>query len=351
MKHFHESRHHGGVSILGMALGVMVGVITGCSGTTFTSSGSQKAKLADGTGDNGSNTNERRNSNDKEDAREDSGGTSKDESSGQADEIAGSPMETESVEVPNSDVDLGGSGKGLGLNKECLSKKAGEYNIVIVVDTSTSQKDTDPNQLRVKAGTAFIKDLALYAKAQPEISVEVGIVGFAGTSRLGAHGPLDVGKVGPEGLSADLVALNATLSSGTNYEAGLNNAATLLTQMGAKKGTANQRNFVIFMSDGEPNTSTTTPTRQSTTIPLALKQAIISNVNKMVSNFDSAMVTIASGTQISQAGIEVLGSMALPTIGNPNAEHVGKFVRVDSEAAFESLSKTLGTAISECIKK
>ena len=121
--------------------------------------------------------------------------------------------------------------------------------------------------------------------------------------------------------------------------------------MGAKKGTVSQRNFVIFLSDGEPNMSTTLQPVQITANPQALKTAILANVNKIVSDFDAAMITIASGTQISPAGIEVINSMALPTVGTPYPEHTGKYIRVDSEAAFETLSKTLGTAISDCTKK
>jgi len=342
MKKFPVYQNYLGVLVSRLTLSLITGVLISCSGTTFTTSTSKPVKVAEGSGLNGDGLDS------DEDSDDDKLG-GKEENSRKLGSRDGTEIETDVSVSSNPESDLGGS--GLGLDKECLAKKAGEYNIVILVDTSNSQRTTDPNLLRVKAGTAFIKDLAQYAKLQPGMSIEVGIAGFAGVSTLGAHGALDVGKVGSEDLSADLAALNVTLGPGTNFEAGLNNAVALFTRMGAKKGTVSQRNFVIFLSDGEPNMSTTLQPVQITANPQALKTAILANVNKIVSDFDAAMITIASGTQISPAGIEVINSMALPTVGTPYPEHTGKYIRVDSEAAFETLSKTLGTAISDCTKK
>ncbi len=244
----------------------------------------------------------------------------------------------------------GGGLPGSGLNAECLSKKASEYNIAIVIDASGSQLQTDPNFLREKASLNFAIEMARFARIHPTISIELGIVGFSDTSIVGTNGPQDVGKNGTDKLSADITQVARNPKGNTNFEAGLRVGETALGLMGAKKGVTTQRNFLVFLTDGDPNRSDTVTTSQANDNPLLITQAINTKVQGIVNNYDAAMITVASGAQIQQKGIDVVQGMALPKVGTISPEHVGKYIRADTDKALEELSKLLGAIVSDCKK-
>lgn len=248
---------------------------------------------------------------------------------------------------PGSNGGNGGPGSGgdpiSGINSSCLAKKGSDYNIVVVIDTSLSLRSTDPNNLRSAAVNKFTQNLEGFAKAGKGRSVKVAIVGFARNAKLGNNSPVNLGQDGAAKVIQDVVTLTRTSGIGTNYEAGLNEARQALVDMDAKKGKANQRNFLIFLSDGEPNRGNdgARPANQ-------LIGPINSQVESLAKDLDVAVISIASGSDIKQQGIDIIKNMAENSTKTSFSDHKGQFIRVDSDDDLEGLSKELGKAVSGC---
>jgi len=249
-----------------------------------------------------------------------------------------------------ADADLNNKGGDpvTGINKGCLSRKAREYNIAIAIDSSISQKQSDPQNLRGAAATSFAQAMAGVANAQAKISIELAIIGFSGGARTGRNSPVDLGQSGHDGVARDVSDLVDQLGAGTNFEAGLLESEKALIRMGAEKGKRNQRNFIIFLTDGEPNRSEKGSIFDAVLNPSAMIDAINQKVSSLVSELDVAMISIASGTDLNEEGIRLISNMAQPSQNSVYPDHKGTYIRADSEDDLEGLSQQLGQAISGC---
>jgi hypothetical protein len=235
-----------------------------------------------------------------------------------------------------------------GINKICLSKKAREYNITLVIDSSLSQQQSDPQNLRGAAATGFATAMAEFAQAEPRISVEAAVIGFSGTAHLGARSPSNLGQKGHGDIAQDVAELMEELGAGTNFEAGLIEAQKALLRMGALKNKQNQRNFVVFLTDGEPNRSDSGSVLDNLLNPNAIVTAIKGRIDTLVNELDVAVISIASGTDLTQDGIDLITSMAQPQDPQSLQDHRGAYIRADSADDLEGLAKQLGQAISGC---
>lgn len=242
-----------------------------------------------------------------------------------------------------------GSGAGgpvaqSGINESCLAKKARDYHIAVVIDSSLSQRITDPQNLRGEAVVKFAKNLETFAKKSAGRSVQLAIIGFAAAARTGGNSPVDLARDSADKVTQDVIGTSRIGGIGTNYEAGLTEADKALRAMGAQKGQLTQRNFVIFLSDGEPNRGSAG--RGGNSAPLI--SGIQTQVGNLVSTLDVALITIASGTDIDARGIDIIQQMAQPSGQGTIPDHLGHYIRVDSGDDLEGLSQELGKAISGC---
>ena len=216
----------------------------------------------------------------------------------------------------------------------CL-KKSSLYNIVMVFDVSGSQAQTDPTKLRVTGAKDFLNKLSAFADVTPTSKFNVSITGFARTATFGANGWKALNKTTLGDLSSDINTITAPLSAGTFYLSGLHAADKLLLQQNATDSNKAARNFVIFMTDGEPNGRDTIAQINGAAADLA-------------NNRGAAMIMLGTGTGVSAKGEGILQNMALPKTGIVNAQHTGKYFRVATEAQMAKIGDILTGAVAGC---
>jgi len=230
----------------------------------------------------------------------------------------------------------GGAGGGLiGTTQGNCLRKSSLYNIVMVFDVSGSQAQTDPTKLRVTGAKDFLNKLSAFADATPTSKFNISITGFANTSTFGAHGWKALNKSTLGDLTSDINTITAPLSVGTFYLTGLNAADKLLLQQNATAANNAVRNFVIFMTDGEPNGFATIAQINGAAADLA-------------NNRGAAMIMLGTGTGVSAKGEGILQNMALPKTGIVNGKHTGKYFRVATEAQMAKIGDILTGAVAGC---
>ena len=217
---------------------------------------------------------------------------------------------------------------------QCLGTNAKLYNLVLSIDTSGSQAQTDPTNLRISGAKAFLQNLATFADANPNVTINVSDLAFSTNTAVGAHSWQQISSKTLATVDADIDAITATLQQGTYYLGALTAADQLFTTIKATPD-ASQRNFVLFMTDGEPNGFETT-------------QQIISSVQSLTTKYGVAMINLGTGTEVTQAGDQILMSMALPTTGTVAADHVGKFIAVSTQDQMATIGSILTAAVSGC---
>lgn len=209
----------------------------------------------------------------------------------------------------------------------CLLKKANNYNFVLVFDNSGSQLKTDPAYVRRDASKQFIDKFNQLVARKPDTVVHVATVTFATTATEGYWNRLD-GK-STAAVTAAIDAATTAPTGNTNYSPAFSKAAGLLGTLGAAATDPHAKNYVVFMTDGEPTDRG--------------KYSVSAIESSIVKAYGSAIIAIAAGTSISPAGEQVVKELALPLSGDP----VGKYYRAatpgDLKDAWNSLFRDLGS--------
>ena len=125
------------------------------------------------------------------------------------------------------------------IDDNCRPQAAAHLSVVLIIDSTGSMSDNDPNRLRVQAAKAFID------AAQP--GDEIGIVDFETTARTLAPMTIIHSAVEKDSLKATVD--NVREGGLTNINAGLNSGFAVLS--GANGATANR--VAILLTDGDHN--------------------------------------------------------------------------------------------------
>jgi Mg-chelatase subunit ChlD len=231
-----------------------------------------------------------------------------------------------------------------GINNACFAKKALEYNIIIAVDASLSQRLNDPRNLRGQAVIKLAANLSSFARQNGNQTVKMAVIGFARDAQEGPNGITNLTTDSPSKITQDLITISNMAGVGTNYDAALVQSKLLFDRMGAGKKSASQRNFLVFISDGEPNRGENGPSLNTD----ALLGTINRHVTNLIDTFDAALITVATGSDIGENGLTIIKSMAKPADQRAHPDHKGHFIRVEDDAGLSALDNRIGQAISGC---
>lgn len=208
----------------------------------------------------------------------------------------------------NSDLDEGGNGAD-GVPKtteECLTYKADQYNIVLVFDNSGSQNETDPQTIRRTAAINFVNTFEQFKKDNDKTEVNMSAVSFSDTAtKSGWH---SLGQ-GTAGIAQDITVATDNPDGRTNYSFPLNAANELLGTLTQK---SRVKNYVVFLTDGEPN-ALTNPGFPGVSESL---QDIENARNNLITSHNASIIAIAAGNGIRPEGISAVEKLAdLPSQG------------------------------------
>ena len=196
--------------------------------------------------------------------------------------------------------------------KLCLGQSL-NLNIVLVFDRSGSQSDDDQDNMEAGA-RGFITNLNKLSTEGKRVAARASVVRFNGDSQIGANRWQDIMTAGGmQTTFTDIGWANSGNSGDTHYHEALANVETLLNEIKAQVSNANSRNFVVFLSDGEPDS-------QSKVMPAA---------QSVLDKFGVAYISIGIGIEDEQ----YLRQMA--ALKNPQTpqDHTGQYIDADSNAA------------------
>ena len=149
-------------------------------------------------------------------------------------------------------------------------------------------------------------------------------------------------------IKQDITTATSNPDGNTAYSPVLKDAANFFEQINKQTNPDRTRNYVIFLTDGEPN-ALQDPLGgilgggAEETIP-----DITAAVDNLVKNYGVAIIAIASGTGIAPEGEQFVTRMAQPTTGIKDKNHVGIFRRTQTSEELKLVFDKLLTDIGTC---
>jgi hypothetical protein len=219
---------------------------------------------------------------------------------------------------------------------ECLKKKAFNYNVAIVLDNSLSQRNTDPNRVRNIVSKDFVARFNKLVSRKPDTAVNISVVQFSGTAKRATPSWIRMdGKDVDANVSEPIDNLRKAIdlatekeSGGTNFGPAFKAASNLLEELGPSRLEANTKNYVLFMTDGEPTDS----------------YPVTDISNSIVGQHNAAILAVASGSGIKAAGERKVQALALPTEGT----HKGGYYRAATPEALKDTWEKLFVDLVAC---
>jgi uncharacterized protein YegL len=146
----------------------------------------------------------------------------------------------------------GGAGGGLDSSNATVCNGGGEVNVVLVFDNSGSQSSADLQSMRQGASSLISELSSLATQAGAPFIPYVSVVRFSNTATIGSRRWVNL-KTNSGDASSDVNEATADDGGSTHYVQALQRVGDLFREKGASHSKANQRNFVVFLSDGEPD--------------------------------------------------------------------------------------------------
>ena len=194
----------------------------------------------------------------------------------------------------------------------CLKKRSMNYNIVVVLDNSSSQKNTDPKRVRRDVSRSFVERFNNLVARKPDTVARIAIIGFAAKAttspswiQLDGKSDTTLSDEPIDRLLTDIDTETSNQTVGTSYKAAFEAAGNQLSSLGTDRFQTDTRNYVLFMTDGRPTEDYT---------PDSIQKNIVTP-NK------AAVIAIASGKSISTDDESVVKARALPLTGDPKGAY------------------------------
>jgi hypothetical protein len=236
---------------------------------------------------------------------------------------------------------------------DCLSKKADHYNILLIFDNSGSQKNTDPNAVRRDGALLFVDQFAKYVKRQPKAVVRFGVLAFNTASIRVGQGWLKAQDDQIQQIKDEITKATSNPDGGTAYSPVLKDAATYYAAL--SDGNRKIKNYVVFLTDGLPNAADAGKPLLGGGLggllggggAVETMADIPPAIDTLVSQYDVAMVAIATGEDIPPEGESITQSLAKPAVGTKDPKHVGVYHRArttdELKQVWDGLFKSIGS--------
>ena len=219
----------------------------------------------------------------------------------------------------------------------CTEETALDYNIMFIFDKTGSQLTTDPTLVRRSGALQFLTQLSTYAASNPKVAVYSSVLAFNTQSIRASSGWLLVNSTNAPTIAQQITVATSNPEGATSYSPVLRDASSFFDQVNSQPNAAKARNYIVFLTDGEPNADT--------------QPAIDAAVNTLVTRQNVAIIAVAAGPEVSAAGESVVRNLALPTQSSKFPDHVGQFYRAANDVDFTAVWSKLFTKIGGCATK
>jgi hypothetical protein len=180
----------------------------------------------------------------------------------------------------------------IGTQSACANRPAQFYNFILVFDASRSQIRTDPTNVRGTSALTFAQRIAELARQEQNLQAFMTVIRFSVHAEASPRGWIAVKPERMADISNDIRLATANPDGNTAYTPALIIARQLLAAAPGSKGRT--RNYVVFLTDGEPSDST---------------GQILAAVNDILS-LGAAIIGVAAGQSISAEGQQKVQSMS-----------------------------------------
>ena len=208
------------------------------------------------------------------------------------------------------------------------------YNIMFIFDKTGSQLVTDPTNVRRSGALSFLSQFNNYVGKFPAAQVYMGVLAFNTQSIHSTNGWMLLNSINSSVIQQEIVTATSNPNGLTSFSPVLQDAANYFKQVNALQNAQSGRNYVVFLTDGDPNTDT----------PKAIKDA----VNNLVTNYGVAVIAVATGPQVTAAGEKVVQSLALPTTPTNFPDHVGRYYRAPDASSLDKTWNNLFGSLGGC---
>jgi uncharacterized protein YegL len=201
-----------------------------------------------------------------------------------------------------------------------LCANSGQLNVVLVFDASGSQSDADQQSMRTGA-LSLLTELKTIAARVNSFAVNVSVVSFSAQATIASNRWVDVGKASA-GTESDINQATSGQSGGTIYANAIQKANELLREKGATPSKQEQRNYVVFLSDGEAKD----------------KDAVRGSAQSLVDQTGGVFLTIGTGG----SKFPELQMMSSLTTAQLPPDHRGQFTEAKDQTALSTVFRQVG---------
>lgn len=177
-----------------------------------------------------------------------------------------------------------------------------ETNILLMFDSSESQIISDPSNVRASGATGFLDNLVEMTANETTSTKKylIAVANFADSAISGAGGWQVANSQNRSTIASDIQAATEKPIGFTNYHAALTLSYEIFRELSGKdQKDVTARNFLVFLTDGEPTIPQPDP-----------RSDIESDIDRLVSGLQVSVMTVAAGNGVKPAGVELLRTMA-----------------------------------------
>lgn len=222
----------------------------------------------------------------------------------------------------------GGTNTGIDSSNSTVCSN-GEVNIVLVFDNSGSQSSSDLQSMRSGAAGLLSELSALASQINSPFIPFVSVVRFSDSATIGANRWVNM-KTNSGGATTDVNAATADDGGNTHYAQALARVGDLFREKQASISKKNQRNFVVFLSDGEPDDDS----------------AVRSAAQSVTDQAGAVHITVGTGGK----KFTILKEMSGIVSANLPPNHRGQFFEASGQAALSATFRQVGDNLKALCK-
>lgn len=208
--------------------------------------------------------------------------------------------------------------------EKCRTKKEGRVNVVMIFDNSGSQNDSDLRSMRAGA-TALANTVSAEAKKEKAPLMALSVVKFSSNAAIGPNAWVETSDASFDSkITGDINWATADDGGDTYYAKAFAKAQELLGQRSTSASEKYHRNFIVFLTDGEPENNSD-------------RTQALATATELVNTKGVALFPVGTGDGLDGDALSTLQQFALPKTGEVSPEHKGQLLQAETQQQITSI--------------